>query len=231
MAENSGTAIYTEGGGTAEGVKTLIAGKAEICTASRLLRSEEASSLAATHSTLGISFLVAKDALSIYLHPSNPVKDLTLKQLKEIFSGKITNWAAVGGNDESIIVITRPPNSGTYVYFKDRILEGESYSSSAESRPTTNTVVETISQNPNAIGYGGIAYGLDLMHSKINGISPSEESVRFDLYPITRYLYLYTINKPRGITKKFIDWILSPQGQRIVKSIGYIPLWPIPARL
>lgn len=225
MALHPGVSIYAEGGGTATGIKSLINNNADICAASRLLRPDEVSALAKAHKTLGISYLVAKDALSIYLHPANSVKDLTLKQLRDIFSGRITNWAEVGGSDANIEVFIRSPNSGTYLYFKERVLEGNAYSSTAVSRPTTEAVVNSILNAPNGIGYGGIAHGNNLTHSKVNGISPSEESVRYDLYPITRYLYLYTINKPGGITKRFIDWILSTDGQRIVKRVGYIPLW------
>jgi len=228
MKAYPGVSVYAEGGGTATGIKALINGDIDICAASRPLRPEEISLLAERYRAIGISFLVAKDALSIYLHPDNPLNDLTVKQLKEIFTGKVTNWSEVGGRDEKIRVIIRTPNSGTYLYFQEHILEGEPYSSSAKMISTTAAIVDTVARNPRAIGYGGIAYGQErVTHSRVNSIPALEESIHYDLYPITRYLYLYTINKPTGQPKEFIDWILSNEGQRIVKRAGCIPLWEI----
>lgn len=225
MKNNPGISIYVEGGGTATGFSALIEGKADICSASRPLLSEEAKPMAEKFGNLGIAHLVAKDALSIYLNPNNPVKNLSVQALKDIFIGKIKNWKNVGGLNEKIIVIIRPPNSGTHLYFKDHILGGNSYTEDATVLPNTTMIVNTIIENPNAIGYGGIGYGSNLWHCSIDGVRPSEKNVRNDLYPITRYLNLYTIKKPVGEVKKFIDWVISPKGQRIVKEVGYISLW------
>ena len=138
---------------------------------------------------------------------------------KNIFGGEITNWEDVGGLNENIMVIIRPPNSGTHLYFKDHILGGNSYTENSTVLPNTTIIVNTISENSNAIGYGGIGYGSSLRHCSIDGIKPSEKNIRNDLYPITRYLNLYTIKKPTGEVKKFIDWIISTQGQRIEKKL------------
>jgi phosphate transport system substrate-binding protein len=226
MSRNSGVSVYVEGGGSATGVDALVAGSVNICAASRVLRPAEVSRLAEKYGSIGISFRIAKDALSVYVNPQNPVNDLTLKQLKLIFSGQISNWSAVGGNDLPIMVLIRPPNSGTFFYFKEHILEGQGYAADAQTVLTTALIVEKVKQNPAAIGYGGIAYGPSVTHCRINGIPPTEENVRYDLYPISRYLYFYTISKPEGITAKFIDWVLSREGQQIVEQVGYIPLWP-----
>lgn len=225
MTTHPGISVYVEGGGTATGIQALIQGETDICAASRPLTSEEVKPLAEKYRNIGVSFLVAKDALSVYVNPNNPVKDLTLKQLKEIFSGTIENWQQVGSINNHIKVFIRPPNSGTHLYFREHILEGEPYSESAVGVPTTAAIVDSVLNNPNAIGYGGIAYGANVTHCQINGINPSEDNVRYDLYPLSRYLYLYTIKKPRGEVRKFIDWIISPEGQEIVEDVGYIPLW------
>lgn len=217
--------IQVEGGGSATGVQALIESQADICAASRPLHPEEAGALAQRHRTIGFSFLVAKDALSIFLHSQNPVKDLTLKQVKEIFTGKIANWAEVGGLDQEILVLVRPQDSGTYLYFKEHILGGEAYTASGRITQTTAEIAAIIAQTPNAIGYGGIAYAADITPARINGIPATPETVRYNLYPYTRYLYLYTVNKPARAVKEYIDWILSPEGQRVVKSAGYLPLW------
>lgn len=225
MQQHPGVSIYAEGGGSATGIRALIDGKADIAAASRTLTPPESKALAQAHRSIGISYLVAKDALSVYVHPDNPVKDLTLKQLKEIFSGTVGNWSALGGRDEPIAVLIRPPNSGTYLYFREHILEDAEYSAAAAVVPTTAAVAEAVSRRINAIGYGGIAYGDSIYHCRINGIPPTDSAVRYDLYPLTRYLYLYTVDRPSGAKQHFLNWVLGKEGQEIVKSTGYFPLW------
>lgn len=228
MQQHYGVAIYVEGGGSATGIEALIKGEIEICTASRPLRPEEVQRLAKRQQNIGIAHLVAKDGLSVYLHPNNPVRNLTLTQVKDIYTGRITNWREVGGTDDAIVVLSRTPSSGTYFYFQEHVLEGQAYGANASNLPTTAAIVQEVEKNPAAIGYGGLAYGENLVHCKINGISPTAESVRADKYPITRYLYFYTIKKPEGTVKSFIDWVLSKQGQRVVQEIDYIPLFDLP---
>ena len=225
MTTHPGISVYAEGGGSATGVQALIRGTIDICAASRPLTSDEVKPLAKKYRSIGVSILVAKDALSVYLNPKNPVTDLTLKQLKQIFGGKVQDWRSVGGNDEKIKVFIRPQSSGTHLYFREHILEGAEYGINAIPIPTTAAIVDSILSNPNAIGYGGIAYGSEVTHSQINGINPSEENVRYDLYPLSRYLYFYTVRKPQGEVKKFIDWVIGARGQEIVGEVGYIPLW------
>ena len=227
MMSHPKISIYVEGGGTASGVTALIAGHINICSASRLLLPEESSQLSQKHQSVGYYTRIAKDALSVYIHPDNPIKDITLKQLKLIFSGQIRNWREIGGNDQKIVVLIRPPNSGTHQYFKEHILQDQYYSGEALTIPTTQMIVDKVMEDSSAVGYGGIAYGLENIHSRINGISPSEDNVRFDLYPISRYLYLYTIRKPQSPEREFIDWIISGEGQFIVQRTGYIPIWPV----
>lgn len=228
MQRHAGIAVYVEGGGTATGFDALIKGEIEICMASRPLRSLEARQLVERQQNLGVATLVAKDGLSIYLHPDNPVRNLSLAQLRDIYLGKIKYWREVGGSEEAIVVLSRSPNSGTYLYFQEHVLDGQAYGSHAISMPTTAAIVAEIEKNPRALGYGGIAYGQQLVHCKINGISPTTEAVRKDIYPIARYLYFYTIKKPQGLTKQFIDWVLSRDGQRLVQEAGYIPLFEVP---
>ena len=224
MKSNVRASVYVEGGGTASGVKDLIRSKNDVCAASRPLRPREVQQLAQHHNTVGLTFAVAKEALSVYVHPENPIQDLTLQQLKSIFTGKIKNWSAVGGWDAPIFVITRSPNSGTYFYFREHILNEEPYSSAARIFPSTQSIVEAVSRSPYAIGYGGVAYGPSL-HCRVNGVAPTYATIIDDSYPITRYLYLVTASSPKGATKDFIDWVLSPDGQLLVDKAGYVPLW------
>lgn len=228
MKKHPGVSIYVYGGGTAEGVKALISGEVDITTASRNLKPEEAKLLADYYGTLGMFFLVAKDALSIYLNPGNPVKDLSIEQLKEIYECEITNWKELGGKDEPIVPVTRNPNSGTYLYFKEHILDGSEYCENSLVESTTRSVIEYVADNPNAIGYGGMGYGGEIIHSKINGIEPGEKNVQNDTYPITRYLHFFTTKEPTGTVKNFIDWVLTLEGQRVITESGFISLWEIP---
>ena len=227
MKHNPDISIYIKGGGSARGIQELINGKIDICTSSRPMLPFEVRQLAEKHRRLGIAHLVAKDALSIYLHPSNPISNLTQDQLKDIFVGKIVNWKEIGGEDQPILVLTRSPNSGTYLYFKEHLLLNEDYTDNAEVYYSTQALIDELTENENAIGYGGTAYGDKVQHCKIDGVDPTIENVIKDRYPIARYLYLYTLDTPKGHIKNFIDWILDMPGQVIVAQVGYIPLFKI----
>ncbi|MDQ1266251.1 MAG: phosphate transport system substrate-binding protein [Bacteroidota bacterium] len=227
MKANNSVSIYVRGGGTAVGIKSLAAGSVDICTASRTLKSDEVRQLAENYGTIGISYLIAKDALSIYLNPENPVKNIKLTDLKKIFICKIINWKEIGGNEAPINLIIRPPNSGTHFYFREHVLEGENYCSSALIKESLDGVIEEVSGSINAIGYGGIGSSELVAHVAIDGVIPSEENIINDKYPITRYLYFYTIKNPQGHVRDFIEWTISPEGQKVVKNSGFVPLWNI----
>ena len=159
---------------------------------------------------------VAVDGLAIYLNASNPIQELTLDQVKQIYIGKITNWKAVGGSDTRIILYGRENNSGTYAYFKEHVLQ--------------NAVTNAVSKDPKAIGYGGIAYAKGIRHTRVkkdaNGpaIEPSMENVLSAKYPISRFLYWYVAGQPSGEIKKLVDWVLGDEGQKLVQAVGYYPL-------
>jgi phosphate transport system substrate-binding protein len=227
MKVNPGVSVYVSGGGTKNGIKALTRNEVDICTASRPLKSDEVKMIADNYGSLGMNFLVAKDALSIYLNPDNPVKNLTMQQLKDIFTGKITNWNEVGGEDSPILTIIRSTNSGTHLYFKDHVLNGEDYANKAIVKTTTNSVVEEILQHENAIGYGGMGLGKEITHASINGIKATREASVEGAYPISRYLQFYTLKEPRGAVKEFIDFVTSSAGQHIVEEQGFIPLWKL----
>ena len=217
--------IYVDGGGTATGVKALVEGDVDICTGSRPLKPEEVKAIADKYSSIGIQILIAKDALSVYVNPNNPIQDLTIDQLKKIFTCQLQNWTQLNGKDEKIQPIIRPPNSGTHYYFKEHVLGGEEYCDNAIIKPTTLGIISEVLQHENAIGYGGIGYKNGVVHAKINGIEPTEENVVNNKYPISRYLHFYTLNTPRGIVSDFINWVVSPEGQKIVEKSGYISIW------
>lgn len=228
MKLNPNISIYVEGGGTASGVNSLINNEIDICTASRLLTASEAQTLAEYYGSLGMYFLIAKDALSIYTNPANKIDNLTIQQLKDIFTCSVNNWKELGGDNAEIIRVNRSPASGTYLYFKQHILEDDDYCENVLTASTNVEVIELIKKNKYAVGYGGIGYGDDVFHIDINGISPTEENARNDSYPITRYLHLLTTSSPAGHVKDFIDWVLTPDGQNIIKKAGFISLWDLP---
>lgn len=218
-------AVYVTSGGTETGIRALIDGEVDMCTASRTLHADEARDLMKKHRSLGFSILTAKDALSVYLHPDNPVKNLTLPQVRGLFSGKIASWSDIGGESVPVRVFGRPPTSGTYFFFKEHVLRGDTYSPATVTVPTTVALASMIRNNRYAVGYGGLAYGDDVTHASIDGVTPTAENVRNGSYPISRYLYLYAAAAPEGAIKQFVDWVLSNSGQNIVREVGYIPLW------
>ena len=226
MKANPGISIYCEGGGTATGTQALASGTVEISTASRPIRPEEGQLIAQRFNSVGVMHRVAKDALSIYIHPSNPVNSLTMEQLKDIYTGKINNWREVGGLSSPILKLNRIPNSGTHLYFKEHVMDGEPYTTQGTMVVASAfDMMRNVKINTNAIGYGGFVNDLEIKLLKVNNVEPLAENVLNDTYPITRYLYLYTANVPQGEIKKFIEWVLGPEGQLLVKQAGFFPLW------
>lgn len=225
MLDNPGISVYVKGGGTRIGITDLIKNRTDICASSRNLKPEESKLLVDYYGSLALVYLIAKDGLSIYVNPDNIVNDLTLEQIKGIFTGKITNWKQLGGKDTVIIPVLRNPNSGTYLYFKEHVLDDDDYTTKGLTLPTTKEIIKFISQHKNAIGYGGVGYKEGIHQIRVSGVFPTEENIRNDSYPITRYLHFFISKKPSGAVKKFIDWTLSPRGQDVIKKSGFIPLW------
>jgi phosphate transport system substrate-binding protein len=229
MAKHPGTVIQVTGGGSGTGISALINGTTDICNASRPMKSGERSKLKDRYATLGIEIKSAKDGLSVYVNEASPVKALTVDQLRDIYLGKITNWNQIGGPDKKIIVYGRENNSGTYAFFKDHVLKGKDYVANMQSMPGTAAVVNAVAKDPNGIGYGGMAYakGIRIIGLKKDASSPAVEpsaaTVGNGTYPLSRFLYMYTANRPTGAVKQYIDWILSPEGQAIATQVGYFP--------
>jgi phosphate transport system substrate-binding protein len=230
MKKNPDVTIQVTGGGSGTGISALINGTTDICNASRPMKPGEKQKLKHRFSSLGVEIKTAKDGIAIYVHEKNPVKSLTVAQVKDIYTGKITNWKQVGGPDSRIILYSRENNSGTYVYFKENVLDDEDYSPSCQNMPGTAALVNAISKDPNGIGYGGAAYAKGIRDVAVKAdedapaMLPTAENVKSGQYPITRFLYMYVKSKPTGAMKEYIDWILSEEGQSIVTKVGYFPL-------
>lgn len=229
MKSNPSTAIQVTGGGSGVGISALINGATDIANASRKMKATEKEKLKARYNTLGVEVACAKDGITVYLHPSNKVKELTVEQLGKIFRGEIKNWKEVGGADSGIKLYGRENSSGTYVFFQENVVMGD-YAANCQTLPGTAAVVNAVKKDPNAIGYGGAAYaeGIEICKVKKDANSPayaaSTETIAKNQYPITRYLFMYLRNKPTGEMKKYIDWILSPDGQKLVVEMGYFPV-------
>jgi phosphate transport system substrate-binding protein len=230
MSGHPGAIVQVTGGGSGTGIAALINGTTDICMASRPMKDDEKKKLRDRFQTMGNEIPVAKDGLSIYVHEANPVKQLTIAQLRDIYLGVTTNWKQVGGEDAPIVLYGRENSSGTYVYFKDNVLEGKDFSARCQTLPGTAAVVNAVAKDPKGIGYGGAAYAKGVRDcgvqrdAKSAAVLPSEATVRDGSYPISRDLFFYTRNKPAGDAKKFIDWTLSAEGQAVVTKVGYFPV-------
>jgi phosphate transport system substrate-binding protein len=234
--QNPDIRISVTGGGSGTGIAALINGTVDIANASRKIKPEEIEA-ARSNGSDPIEFVIARDAIAIIVNPENPVNQLTLSQLSDIYSGKINNWLEVGGEDRPIVRLSRETNSGTHVYFLEEVLRlGEEdndtlFSPDTLLMPSSEGISVEIRQNPNAIGYDGLGYVTEGMKviavskdSNNNFILPSAETVNNSEYPIARDLYMYTNGEPEGNVKIYMDWILSPEAQSIVLELGFVPL-------
>jgi len=229
MNKYPSASIQVTGGGSGVGLAALINGTTDIANSSRPIKTTEVEKIKARYNTLGVEIPCAKDGITIFLNESNKVKELTLKQLSDIYQAKITNWKQVGGDDAPIKLYGRENSSGTYAFFKDEVVRGD-YAASCQTLPGTGAVVNAVKKDKNGIGYGGAAYASGVKHCMVKkdanspGYLPTAETIAKNEYPISRYLYMYLKNKPTGELKKYIDWILSVDGQKIVTEVGYFPV-------
>jgi len=229
MKFNPEISIQVTGGGSGVGIAALINGTTDIANSSRPIKKTEIEKLKSRYNTLGVEIPCAKDGITVYLNESNKVEELSLQQLSDIYTEKITNWKEVGGIDAEIKLYGRENSSGTYVFFKDEVVKAD-YAASCQTLPGTAAVVNAVKKDKYGIGYGGAAYATGVKHCKVKkeagmeSYLPTAENVAKNQYPITRYLYMYMRNRPTGEQKKYIDWILSSDGQKIVTEVGYFPV-------
>jgi phosphate transport system substrate-binding protein len=235
---NPDISISVTGGGSGTGIAALMNGTVDIANASRSIKPEEIEAIEANGSE-PVEFVIARDAIAIVINPNNPVDKLTLQQISDIYSGKINNWKEVGGEDRPIVRLSRETNSGTHVYFLEEVLRlGDKnnktfFSSDTLLLPSSEGIGAEVRQNPNAIGYDGLGYVTHDM--KVVAVArdagspyvmPSAESVNAGEYPIARDLYMYTDGQPTDIIATYLAWILSPDAQKIVTELGFVPINP-----
>ncbi|MBI4801600.1 MAG: phosphate ABC transporter substrate-binding protein [Elusimicrobia bacterium] len=230
MKAHPGVVIQVTGGGSGTGISALINGSTDIAEASRPMKPAEKALVKEKHGKDVEEIAVALDGLAIYVHQSNTLKTITLAQARAIYIGQMTRWEELGVKLAQIIAYGRENNSGTYAYFKEHVLGNQDFAPEVLSLPGTAAVINAISKDKNAIGYGGIAYGKGIRALKVskdvNGpaVAPTMANVLNGSYPISRELYFYTAGKPEGEEKNFIAWILGPHGQKLCEQVGYYPL-------
>jgi phosphate transport system substrate-binding protein len=227
--------ISVTGGGSGVGITALINGTCDIANASRPIKPKEIAS-AKSRNFIPMEFPVARDGIAIVVHPSNPIKELTVEQLRGIYVGRINNWRELGVDAGRILAVGRDTASGTYGFFQEDVLKGAPYRPDMISLPSNNAIAATVAQDSGAIGYIGIAYARNFARTgkvKIVPISfgkgkpavlPDDDTVSSGEYPISRFLFCYTRGRPSGIVKAYLDFVRSPEGQAVVKRVGYVAI-------
>jgi phosphate transport system substrate-binding protein len=223
--------ISVSGGGSGNGIKALIDGTTDIADSSRFIKDEEVKA-AVEKGTYPVPFAIAYDSIIPIVHPSNPVKNLTVNQLKAIYSGEVKNWKEVGGPDKEIVIISRDTSSGTYEVWEVKILKGTKVAPEALLQASNGAVAQAVAKNKYAVGYIGLGYiNESVKPLTVNGIKGSEKTTLNGTYPISRPLYMFTRGWPTGDALNFINYVLNPQkGQKYVKEAGFVPLFTLGAK-
>jgi len=231
MGSHADVKISVTGGGTGTGFAALQNQTTDLCDASRKAKSAEIINCIKAFNAKPTEYIVALDGLSVYVNPESPLKELTVAQVGDIFTGKTKNWKEVGGPDAPITLYSRENSSGTYEFFKEHVLKGHDFAASAQTMPGTAAIVQAVLKDKYGIGYGGAAYGGGTKQLSIKkddaspAIEPTEDNIESGTYPIWRYLYVY-VNPAldKGDIAAYLNWIRSDDGQKYVKEVGYFPL-------
>jgi phosphate transport system substrate-binding protein len=231
MKQAPGVNIQVTGGGSGTGIAALRNSSTDIAASSRTMKPKETGDLIAAHGAKPVEIKTALDGLSVYVHESNPLKEVSFAQLDKIFRGQTRNWSELGGPDKAIVIYSRENNSGTYAYFKEHVLKEQDFSARALTMVGTAALINAVSKDPSAIGYGGIGYasGVKTLMVKEKDADvaclPTDENVLSGKYPLSRYLFFYLMpGSLSGDVKRFVDWVTTPAGQAVVTAAGYIPL-------
>ena len=230
--------VSVTGGGSGTGISALISNTVDIANASRAIKEEEIEQ-ANQNGVEPVEQIVARDAIAVIVNPHNPVQQLTLQQVSDIYTRRISNWKELGGEDRPIVLLSRETNSGTHVYFLESVIrlgndkDKTIFSAETLLLPSSEGIIAEVRENPNAIGYDGLGYitpEVKVLALAVEPgseyIMPTIETVNNNRYPIARDLYIYTNGQPEGFVKTYIDWILSSEGQLIVKELGFVPVQP-----
>jgi len=226
MRKNPGVNITVSESGSGNGAKALVNGTCDVADMSRFMKDTEFKA-AADAGRMPVAHVVALDGLPVLVHPSNPVRGLSIEQIRDIYAGRITNWSQVGGPNRPIVIISRDTNSGTYETFETLVMGGEKMAGSVEYVGSNGAVRQRVQSTQNAIGYAGLGFvDRSVKALEVNGISPSQETVTTGDYPISRPLYMFTDGYPElgSHLYKFVTMYLTREGQEIVAGIGFVPV-------
>lgn len=229
--------VEVSGGGSGQGIAALIKGATDMANCSRNLKPEEAAEALANTGRQPREFTVGYDALAVFVHRDNPLEAITIAQLAEIYraGGRLSRWAQLGtripSGRERIVVVNRQSSSGTYEFFRDHVLAKRDFELGSLDMNGSKEVVDLIESTPGAIGYSGMGFttpGVKMLRVSSGpgqtAWAPTLANVLAKHYPISRSLLIYTLGEPRPAVKKYLDWLMSPPGQRIVADTGYVPL-------
>lgn len=230
MAANKGVDITVGESGSGNGAKSLMNGTCDVADMSRFMEAKEFKA-AVEKGILPVAHVVALDGLAIVVHPANPVQDLTVEQVRDIYNGKIKSWKEVGGPDKPIIKISRDTNSGTYESFEILVMNKEKIAADAEYVGSNGQAQQRVKSTEGAIGYVGLAFLQGVKALTINKIAPDQAAVASGRYPIARPLYMFTNGYPKLGTHlhAFVTLHLTPKGQEMIESLGYVPVTSYPA--
>lgn len=218
--------VVVTGTGSGNGIAALINGTTDIAMTSRKMKSSEREQVKGNP----VEYTVAKDGLAVIVHPDNIVASLTMQQVKDIFTGKVTNWQDVGGDDRPILVYTRDTSSGTYGFFKEFVLEDEEYTEAGRRTASNAAMASTVAQEEYAVGYVGLPFltanvkAVPISKDGGEPVEPNLANAMAGKYPIVRDMDLYTAGEADGLAKAFIEFGFSAEGQALVQEVGYVPV-------
>ncbi|HPJ95609.1 MAG TPA: PstS family phosphate ABC transporter substrate-binding protein [Deltaproteobacteria bacterium] len=224
MDRNPDVDISVQGGGSGVGIASLLDGTTDIADSSRKIKDKEIAK-AEEKGMTPHEIVIAMDGIAVIVHPSNILSYLSKEQIKAIYTGKVSNWAEIGGEDRKIVVVSRDTSSGTFEAFENLALDKEKVRPDALTTASNQAVVMTVASSPNAIGYAGLGYLTDKVKPlRVDEVECTRETILSGAYPLSRPLFMYTKGEPEGGTKLFIDFILSEEGQKLVDEEGFVGL-------
>lgn len=231
MKKNPESQVSVTGGGSGTGIAALINGTTDICASSRDMQQKEKDQAKEKNIT-AVEKVVAYDGIAIVVHPDNPVKELTMEQIKKIYTGAYKTWKDVGGPDEPITCLSRESNSGTYVFFQEHVLNKENFAPTVKLMPASSSIVQSVTSDKWSIGYVGLGYTKDAKVKLIPvkkdensaAVMPSHNTVLDKTYSIARPLFLIFNGEPKDANAMFLEFAMSPEGQKIVEETGYVTL-------